>query len=65
MAQQIQSGGGLVHTNMPHSGIRHADNLRSIKYYHSGKVVMNFRIGSYKLSSVDSNWWFYVLRGVR
>jgi RHS repeat-associated core domain len=65
MAQQIQNGGGLVHANMPHNGMRHVDNLRSIKYYHSGKIVMKFRIGSYKLSSVDNNWWFHVLKGVR
>ncbi len=39
--------------------------LRSIKYYHSGKVVMNFRIGRYRLSSVDNTWRFFLLRGVR
>jgi hypothetical protein len=65
MANQIQNGGDLIHTNMPHNGQRHADNLRTIKYYHSGKVVMNFRIGSYRLSSVNDNWWFYILKGVR
>jgi len=42
----------------------HADNLRSIKYYHSGKVVMKFRIGSYKLSSVNNRWTFYSLQGI-
>lgn len=61
----IKKTGGIVHTNMPHSVIRHADNLRSIKFYHSGKVVMKFRIGSYRLSSVDNRWWFYTLNGVR
>jgi hypothetical protein len=63
--REIQNSGGLIHTNMPDNSIRHADNLRSIQYYHSGKVVMNFRIGSYKLSSVNNNWWFYLLKGVR
>lgn len=61
----IKNDGGLIHTNMTYSSIRHADNLRSIKYFRSGKVLMKFRIGSYRLSSVDNNWWFYVLTGIR
>ena len=62
----IKKSGNLIHTNMPHSGgMGHVDNLRSIKYYHSGKVVMNFRIGSYRLSSVNGNWWFYTLNGLK
>jgi RHS repeat-associated protein len=65
VARNIQNNGQIVHTNMPHSGIRHADNLRSISYYHSGKVVMRYRIGSYKLSSVNDNWWVYLFNGIR
>lgn len=62
----IKKSGNLIHTNMPHSGgMGHVDNLRSIKYYHSGKIVMNFRIGSYRLSSVNGNWWFYTLNGLK
>lgn len=65
MARELQNRGYLLNTNMPHSGIRHADNLRSISYCHSGKVVMRYRIGSYKLSSVNDSWWFYLLRGLK
>ena len=62
----IKKSGNLIHTNMPHSGgMGHVDNLRSIKYYHSGKIVTNFRIGSYRLSSVNGNWWFYTLNGLK
>ena len=64
VARNIQNNGQLIHTNMPHSGIKHADNLRSISYY-SNKTVLRYRIGSYKLSSVNENWWFYLFNGVR
>lgn len=64
--RQIQSSNGLIHINMKYtSSINHADILRSIKYYYSGKIIMKFRIGNYKLSSVDSNWWFYILNGLK
>ena len=63
-ARDLQSSGYLLHTNMPYSnGLRHADNIRSISYY-SNKVVLRYRIGSYKLSSVNNDWWFYLLRGL-
>jgi hypothetical protein len=54
VADDILNKRELIHINMPYGrgGMRHADNLRSISYYHSGKVVMNFRIGSYRLSSI-------------
>ena len=62
----IKNSGGLIHVNMPHRGMRHADNLRSIRFYHSGKVTMRLRIGSFRLPSNDNrDWWFYLLRGVR
>jgi len=64
VARNIQNNGQLIHTNMPHSGIRHADNLRSISYY-SNKTVLRYRIGSYRLSSVNDNWWFYLFNGIR
>lgn len=64
-AIDLRDAGRIVHTNMPHSAIRHADNLRSIKYYHSGKIVLQYRIGSFRLNSVNNNWWFYVLNGIR
>ena len=62
-----RNSGELIHVSMPHgnNGMRHADNLRSIRYYRSGKVVMNFRIGSYKLSSVDNKWRFYLIKGIK
>ena len=65
IVRDIKNAGGLIHTNMPHRGIRHADNLRSISYFHSGKVVMKFRIGSFRFSSGNYNWWFYILTGVK
>jgi len=65
MMRELQNRGYLLHTNMPYGGIRHADNLRSIRYYRSGKVKLNYRIGSRNLSSVDNNWWFYLLRGLK
>jgi hypothetical protein len=65
MAQDILDRGYLLSTNMPLGIIRHGDNLRSISYYYSGKVVMGFRIGSYKLSTVNDKWWFYLLRGLK
>ena len=55
----------LIHTNMPYFGIKHADNLRSIKYYYSGKVVMKYRIGSYILSNINEKWWVYLLKGLK
>jgi RHS repeat-associated protein len=63
-ARDIVNKGQLVHTNMPYSGIRHVDNLRSIMYY-SNKTVLHYRIGSYRLSSVNGNWWFYLFNGIR
>lgn len=64
-AQDVLSRNGLIHVNMPYGGIHHADILRSIRYYHSGKIVMKFRIGYFKLSSVNDEWWFYFLRGLK
>lgn len=65
-SQDIQSSNGLIHVNMPYNnGIHHADILRSIKYYHSGKIMMRFRIGSFSLSSVNNDWWFFQLNGVK
>ncbi|MDR1739352.1 MAG: FG-GAP-like repeat-containing protein [Bacteroidales bacterium] len=63
--RDIKSAGWLIHTNMPYRGGRHADNLRSINYYHSGKVVLKYRIGSYRLPSVNNDWWFYILTGLK
>ena len=54
MAHDIKNEGGIIHINMPHSGIRHADNLRSISYYHSGKLDPN-----------NKKWWFYILKGLK
>ena len=65
MLQEVQSSNGLIHANIPYNDIRHADILRSIKHYHSGKIIMKFRIGSFKLSSVNDKWWFYFLRGLK
>ncbi len=64
-AKEVLSKGYLINTNMPHSGVRHADNLRRISYYHSGKVVLKYRIGSFKLRSINDTWWFYLLRELR
>jgi len=64
-AQDVLSRNGLIHVNMPYGGIHHADILRSIRYYHSGKIVMKFRIGYFKLSSANDEWWFYFLRGLK
>ena len=65
LMRQVKSHGAMIHVRMSHSGIMHADNLRSIKYYHSGKVIMKFRVGNYKLSSVDEKWSFFLIRGVK
>lgn len=49
--QQVQNSGDLISIHMKISnGMFHADNLRSISYY-SNKIVMLFRIGSYKFNS--------------
>lgn len=64
-AQDVLSRNGLIHVNMPYGGMHHADILRSIRYYHSGKIVMKFRIGYFKLSSANDEWWFYFLRGLK
>jgi RHS repeat-associated protein len=66
LAREILNSGYLINTNMPHggNGMFHADNIRSIRYY-SNKVVLHYRIGSYKLSTVDKNWWFYLLKGLK
>ena len=64
-AQEMLSRGYLLNTNMPYGGIRHADNLRAISYYHSGKITFKYRIGSFRLRSIDDNWWFYLLRELR
>lgn len=67
IVRNIKNENGLFHVNMPYrygTG-RHADILRSVKYYKSGKIMLNFRSGSYKLSSIDNKWWFYILKGVK
>lgn len=64
-AQDVLSRNGLIHVNMPYGGMHHADILRSIRYYHSGKIVMKFRIGYFKLSSANDEWWFFFLRGLK
>ncbi|MDR1583990.1 MAG: hypothetical protein LBS55_12190 [Prevotellaceae bacterium] len=64
--QQVVDKGSLVNANWKYgTGGRHSDILRSIKYYRSGKIVMNFRIGSYKFSSFNKDWWFYILKGLK
>lgn len=62
--RNILNDGGLIHTSMPDGGIFHSDNLRSISYY-SNKIVLRYRIGSYKLSSVNNDWLFYILKKLR
>lgn len=64
-AQEMLSRGYLLNTNMPYGVIRHADNLRRISYYHSGRIVFKFRIGNFRLRSIDNNWWFYLLKELR
>ncbi|MDR1055780.1 MAG: hypothetical protein LBL90_08165 [Prevotellaceae bacterium] len=65
VAREILNSGHLLHTHMPHNnGLFHADNLRSIRYY-SNKVILRYRIGNYKLSAVDKNWWFFLLKGLK
>ena len=64
LVSQIKNSGGLISTNMPYNLIRHADNIRSISYY-SNKIVLNLRIGSYRLAGVNNKWWFYFLRGIK
>ena len=67
--QDLRNRNGLIHTNfLYNNSIRYSDNLRSIQFYQSGKIIMKFRIGSYNFSSVDAvdnNWWFYVLRDLK
>jgi hypothetical protein len=65
--EQIIDNGFLINANWKYDGLgnRHSDVLRSIKFYHSGKVVMNFRIGSYRLSTVDKDWWFFIIKGLK
>lgn len=67
IVRNIKNENGLFHVNMPYryGTDRHADILRSVKYYKSGKIMLNFRSGSYKLSSIDNKWWFYILKGVK
>jgi len=72
MALELKNNKFLVSVHRPTNsysgGLQewHADNLRSIKYYHSGKIIITFRTGSYKLSSdIGANWIFYLLKGVK
>ena len=65
IVRNIRDAGHLIHTNMPYGTIRHADNLRSIRYFPNGRIVLRYRIGRYRLSSVNNNWWFYTLSGAR
>ncbi|MDO9154105.1 MAG: RHS repeat-associated core domain-containing protein, partial [Paludibacter sp.] len=65
LVSQIKNNGYVVNTNMPYSGIRHLDNLRTIKYYHSGKIVLSFRIGTYSLKTINDNWLFYILKSLK
>ena len=63
--QNLQSSNKLIHVNMPYGGIRHADILRSIKYYYSGKIIMKFRANSFTFPSADKDWWLYLLEGLK
>ncbi|GAB6013229.1 hypothetical protein MK137Hg34_000278900, partial [Viscerimonas tarda] len=63
--QNIKDAGALVNVNMKQSTNRHSDVLRSVRYYHSGKVELQFRIGSYNLKSVNKDWRFYLIRGLK
>jgi len=63
--QNLSDKGLLINANWKHNLIRHSDVLRSIEYYHSKGTILQFRIGSYNLKSIDENWWFFILRGLK
>ena len=53
---------GIVNVFMPYSSnMNHADNIRSIKYFHSGKIKIKLRIGTYDASTINEKWHFYLL----
>ena len=63
--RQFIDRGYLINVNMELKGVRHADNIRSINYYRSGKIEMKLRVGTYRVNTNDHNNWFYLLRSIR
>ena len=54
--QSIKDSGKMISVHMKHSGVFHADNIRSIKYYPS-KTVIRLRIGSYNFKNLVNNYF--------
>ena len=66
IVKQYKNQGGVISVNMPHKMTpRHADNIRSIKFYKSGKVIVRLRIGSYNANTINDNWHFYLLHSIK
>ena len=63
--QNLQAENSLVNVDMLYSNMRHSDILRQVKFYYSGKIKLIFRIGSYKVTNVKNDWYFYIIKGVR
>ena len=63
--QNLQAKNCLVNVDMLYSNTRHSDILRQVKFYYSGKIKLIFRIGSYKVTDVKNDWYFYIIKGVR
>ena len=63
--QNLQAENSLVNVDMLYSNMRHSDILRQVKFYYSGKIKLIFRIGSYKVTDVKNDWYFYIIKGVR
>ncbi|GHV35124.1 hypothetical protein FACS1894178_4030 [Bacteroidia bacterium] len=71
-ALKIMENDGVISTNMPYKNIRHADNIRSIKYY-SNKIILRTRLTNFNLSTAieSSNsvstmqFYFYLINGLK
>lgn len=63
--QSLKADNYLINIDMPYNNIRHSDILRQIKFYHSGKVVMKFRIGSFRLKNFNNDYHFYKIKGMK
>jgi|GEM_PF-772692 len=69
--QQIQQSGNLLTVHRPTGTLQnglpewHLDHIRSARFFHSGRVEIRDGRGRFSFSSVNDNWQFFRLTGIR
>ncbi len=57
----IAEAGGVVNACFPIKQRVHTDNVRDLQFF-TDKVIVRFRIGSFKTSSMNNDWRFFYIK---